>query len=101
MERQDLSCTYLAHHELESTNITIIIIITIVIIIIITADLMPDPWLETDLCRCAQLPVTVCTAKSQIAHRTIYLAHIHNHQASSWTYWEARQMSVNVVRCSL
>ena len=26
LERQDLSCTYLAHHELESVLITIIII---------------------------------------------------------------------------
>ncbi len=29
MERQDLSCTYLAHHELESVFITIIIIIIV------------------------------------------------------------------------
>ena len=94
MERQDLSCTYLADHELEST----IIILLFIIIIIITADLMPDPWLETDLCTYAQLLVTVCTAKSQIAHRTIYVPHIHNHQASSWTYWEARPMSVKVLR---
>ena len=40
LERQDLSCTYLAHHELESVSIIniiiiIIIIITIIIIIII------------------------------------------------------------------
>ena len=46
MERQNLSCVYIAHHELESfytiiiiiiINIVIIIIITIIIIIIIIA----------------------------------------------------------------
>ena len=35
MERQDLSCTYLAHHELESVSIIIIIVIIIIIIVII------------------------------------------------------------------
>ena len=35
MERQDLSCTYLAHHELESIMMMIIIIAIIIIIIII------------------------------------------------------------------
>ena len=35
MERQDLSCTYLAHHELESIMI-VVIIMTIIIIIIFT-----------------------------------------------------------------
>ncbi len=34
VERQDLPCTYLAHHELESL-FTIIIIITVIIIVII------------------------------------------------------------------
>ena len=35
LERQDLSCTYLAHHELESVVIIVIIIIMVVIAIII------------------------------------------------------------------
>ncbi len=35
LERQDLSCTYLAHHELESVLIIIITIVIIIIIIII------------------------------------------------------------------
>ena len=38
MERQDLSCTYLAHHELESFIIIVVIIILIIIIIIIIYD---------------------------------------------------------------
>ncbi len=33
LERQDLSCMYLAHHELESVLIIIIIITTIIIIL--------------------------------------------------------------------
>ena len=36
LERQDLSCTYLAHHELESPIIIIIIIVIVVIIITIS-----------------------------------------------------------------
>ena len=48
LERQDLSCIYLAHHELES-------IIVIVIIIIKTFPLLqlrrhPTPWLWTASC---------------------------------------------------
>jgi len=35
MKRQDLSCTYLAHHELESVIIIIVIIISIIMITII------------------------------------------------------------------
>ena len=35
MERQDLSCTYLAHHELQSILLTVIIITTVVIIVTI------------------------------------------------------------------
>ncbi len=35
LERQDLSCTYLVHHELDSVIIIIIIIINIIIINII------------------------------------------------------------------
>ncbi len=31
MERQDLSCTYLAHHELDSELIIIIIVVIVVI----------------------------------------------------------------------
>ena len=40
LKRQDLSCTYLAYHELESviiTTITTIIVTTVIIIIIITS----------------------------------------------------------------
>ena len=41
MERQDLSCTYLTHHELESVvvitiTVSIIIVVVVVIITIIT-----------------------------------------------------------------
>ncbi len=36
MERQDLSRTYLAHHELESAIIIIVVVINIVMIIVIT-----------------------------------------------------------------
>ena len=39
-ERQDLSCMYLAHHELESVLIIIIIVVVIIIIIIAAAELM-------------------------------------------------------------
>ena len=35
LDRKDLSCTYLAHHELESVLIIIIIIIIVIISIII------------------------------------------------------------------
>ena len=38
-ERQDLSCTYLAHHELESVKIIIIIII-----IMMDSSLLPVVW---------------------------------------------------------
>ena len=40
LERQDLSCTYLAHHELESVTIFIIIIIIVISIIIIFLDIL-------------------------------------------------------------
>ncbi len=36
LERQDLSCTYLAHHEVESEIIIINYLLNIIIIIIIT-----------------------------------------------------------------
>ncbi len=35
LERQDLSCTYLAHHQLESVAVVIINIIVVIIIIIV------------------------------------------------------------------
>jgi len=59
MKRQDLSCTYLAHHELESVIIitiinTIIVIIIIIIIIFILLliiiglpDLVPSQFANT------------------------------------------------------
>ena len=40
LERQDLSCTYLAHHELESIIIITIIIINSIIIIVVTLLIM-------------------------------------------------------------
>ena len=36
IERQDRSCTYLAHHELESNFVIITIIIIIIIVVVIT-----------------------------------------------------------------
>ena len=54
-----------SYHELESTGINIIIIdiiiIIIIVIVIITADLMPDPWLETDLCTYEAACECVCS----------------------------------------
>ncbi len=40
LDRQNLFCTHLAHHELESVFIVIIIIITVIIIIIIVIIIM-------------------------------------------------------------
>ncbi len=34
LERQDLSCTYLAHHELESDFNNVVVIIIIIIIVV-------------------------------------------------------------------
>ena len=45
LERQDLPCTYLAHHEPESGNIIFIIIIIIIIVIIIIIIKCSQPWL--------------------------------------------------------
>jgi len=36
LERQDLSCTYLAHHQLDSEFIVIIIIVIVIVMIITT-----------------------------------------------------------------
>ena len=71
LERQDLSCMYLAHHELESIIIITIIITSIIIVIIIIVFTINIVFtLYTGVCHPSQGTAAAANKSQHVCQRT-------------------------------